>query len=147
MFFKHKYLTQPSVTPIDAVFRASEDLCQILKGLPPVKGDTRTAVDMLMDIFKNVGPKDETEVDKQHSRMGAAAEARTKSSKAEETGIWIEPDEAELVDDDLRTTRHVEIRHSGNHIQIQHWGRSLEDQMSSKTIAPDQEGCLDGNNC
>ena len=39
IFFKHKYLTQPSVTTTDAVLRSSDDLCQILKGLPPVKGD------------------------------------------------------------------------------------------------------------
>ena len=40
--------------------------------------------------------KDETEVDKQCSRMGAAAEERIKSNKAKETWISIEPDEGEL---------------------------------------------------
>ena len=59
---------------------------------------------MLMDIFKNVGAKDETKVDKQRSRMGAAAEERTKSNNAKETGIWVEPDEAELADDKLCIT-------------------------------------------
>ena len=82
MFFKHKHLTQPYVTPIDAVLRASDNLCQILKGLPPVKGKTRTAVDMLMNIFKNVGAKDETKVNKQRSRIGAAAVECTKLNKA-----------------------------------------------------------------
>ena len=73
MFFKHKYLTQPSVMPIDAVLRASDNVCQILKDLPPIKGDTRTAVDMLMGIFNNAGARDETKVDNQCSRIGAAA--------------------------------------------------------------------------
>ena len=90
-----------------------------LKGLSPVKGDTMTAVNMLMGIFKNVGAKEKTEVDKQRSRMGAAAAERTKkSNKAKETGIWIEPDTAELADDALRTTEQVEIRHSGNQFSL-----------------------------
>ena len=116
VFFKPKYLTKPSVTPACVVLRVPDDLCDVLQGTPSVKGQVRTAVDMLMDIFKNVGPKDETDIDKQRARMGAAAEARSKSSEAEETGIWIEPDEANLADDDLRTTEHVQIRHSGNHL-------------------------------
>ena len=67
-----------------------------------------------MDILKNVGTKDETEVDKQNSRMGATAEERTKLNKAKETVIWIELDKAELADDDLCTTEQFEIRHTGN---------------------------------
>ena len=57
---KHNYLTQPAVTPLDAVLRASDDLCEILKGKPTVKGETRTAVDMLIDIFIKAGGNDKT---------------------------------------------------------------------------------------
>ena len=86
-FFRHMYLTQPSVTPIDAVLHASTDVCQILKGVPPAKGDTRTDVNMLMEIFRDVGAKGKTEVDKQRSRVRAATEAHIKSNQAKETGI------------------------------------------------------------
>ena len=71
MFFKHKYLTQPSVTPLDGILRASDNLCDVLQGTPSVKGQVRTAVDMLMDIFNNVGKKDENEVDNQRANMSA----------------------------------------------------------------------------
>ena len=77
VFLDHKYLTQPSVTPNNAVLCASGTLCQIPKGLPPTNGDTRTSVDMLMDIFKNSGAKDDTKVDKQRTRMGTAATKQT----------------------------------------------------------------------
>ena len=52
VFFKHKYLTQPLVTPTDAILRATQDLCNVLKGKRALKGETRSAVDMLVDIFK-----------------------------------------------------------------------------------------------
>ena len=62
VFFKHKYLIQPAVTPLDIVLRASNDLCEFLKGKPFVKGKVRTAVDTPVEIFRNVGKKDENEV-------------------------------------------------------------------------------------
>ena len=43
-----------------------------------VKGQVRTTVDMLMDIFNNVGKKDENEVDNQRANRSAATEARSK---------------------------------------------------------------------
>jgi hypothetical protein len=82
VFLKHKYLTQPSVTLINAVLHAPDNLCQILKGLPPVKDDTRTAVDMLMNRFKNAGDKDETEVEKREARMETAATEQTQLGEA-----------------------------------------------------------------
>ena len=116
MFFKHKYLTQPSITPIDTVLRTPDDLYQILKGLPHVKSSTRTAMDMSMDIFKNVGTEDKTEVDKQQTRMGVVATQQTTSDHGEEKGGWIEPDEARLAYGDLQTTKNVQITKSGNNL-------------------------------
>ena len=52
VFFKHKYLTQPIITPTDAILRATQDLCDVLKGKQIVKGETRSAIDMLVDILK-----------------------------------------------------------------------------------------------
>ena len=54
VFFKHKYLTQTTVIAANAIVLASEDLCQVLRGLLHVKGDIRTAVKLFMDIFKGV---------------------------------------------------------------------------------------------
>ena len=116
MFFLHKCLTQPSVTPLDAVLRTSDDVCDVLRGTPSVKGQIRTAVDMLMDIFNNVDKKDESEVDNQRSNMSAATEAQSKSEKAKDKGVWIEPDEVNSADDDLRTKEHIKISHPGNHL-------------------------------
>ena len=67
VFFKHKYITQPALTPTDAILRASDDLGQILKGVLPVKGDTRTAVDLLVEIFTTIAKKD-TPIDVQRKK-------------------------------------------------------------------------------
>ena len=48
VFFKHKYLTQPSVTPLDVVVQATDDLGTVLKGRSPVKGAMRTAVELFL---------------------------------------------------------------------------------------------------
>ena len=72
VFFKHRYLMQPAMTQSDAILRASDNLCQVVKGLPPVKGDTRKAVDILMDIFRNHG-KNNTKIDDQRANMNWAA--------------------------------------------------------------------------
>ena len=69
-----------------------------------------------MNIFKNVGAKDETKVDKQRARMRVAATERTKSDKAEETDIWLDLDETGLAYDDLQTTEDIQITHPGNHL-------------------------------
>ena len=88
---------------------------------------------MLMDIFKNVGAKDKTEIVKKRARMGAAATERTKSNKAEETGIWIKLDEVELAADDLHTTTQVELRHLGNHL----FPRDNGNVAGQETVNPD----------
>ena len=43
--------------------------------------------------------------------MSEAAAERTKSDEEEAQGVWIEPDEADLASDDLRTTENVQISH------------------------------------
>ena len=101
MFFKHKYLTQPSVTPLDAIVQASDDLCSVLKGRPAVKGDMRTAVELLMDIFRQVDDKEKTDVDIQRANQGHAAAQRETTEQEELKGVWIKPDETELADNDL----------------------------------------------
>ena len=54
----------------------------MLRGKQIAKGTTRTAIDMLVDIFK--GYKGEpTKIDVQRARMKKAEEERAKSEKAE----------------------------------------------------------------
>ena len=48
--------------------------------------------------------------------MSAAAEARSKSEQVKDQGVWVEPDEVNLADDDLRTTQDINISHPSNHL-------------------------------
>ena len=48
--------------------------------------------------------------------MSAAAEARSESEQANVQGVWIEPDEVNLADDDLRMIEHIHISHPSNHL-------------------------------
>ena len=52
VFFKHKYLTMPTITPANALIRAADDLTDALTGVVPPPNMTRDAVDQLMRIFK-----------------------------------------------------------------------------------------------
>jgi hypothetical protein len=58
--------------------RESDDLCDIIIGQPPAKGEVGTDVDMLMDIFKKVVKKDENVIDNQRANMSDEAAVRNK---------------------------------------------------------------------
>jgi hypothetical protein len=51
-FFKHKYLTMPTITPADALICAADYLTDAISGLVPTPTGTQDAVDQLMVIFK-----------------------------------------------------------------------------------------------
>ncbi len=51
-FFKHKYLTLPTITPADALICAADYLTDTISGLVPTTTGTQDAVDQLMVIFK-----------------------------------------------------------------------------------------------
>ncbi len=51
-FFKHKYLTVPSLTPSDALIRAADNLTGTISGLIPTSTVTADVVDQLMEIYK-----------------------------------------------------------------------------------------------
>ncbi len=51
-FFKHKYLTMPTITPADALIRAADYLTDAILGLVPTPTGTQDAVDQLMAIYK-----------------------------------------------------------------------------------------------
>ena len=84
---------------------------QALKGNEPVKSETRTEIDHLIDIFKKAAKTVRTEVNDHRQRMNDAADMRTVTEENEVKGTWVEPDELNLGNDDLRTTKNVDIAH------------------------------------
>ena len=78
-FFKYKDLTQLAVTATDAILRAADDLTHVLKDRPAVKGETRAAVDLLMDIFKKVGDTKKTRMNIHQEDMANAGTNRADS--------------------------------------------------------------------
>ena len=79
VFFRHKYLTQPIITPTDAILRATQDLCDVLKGKRIVKGETRSAVDMRVVVFK--GYKGEPTNTNKHQEKTKKAALNKKNQK------------------------------------------------------------------
>ncbi len=51
-FFKHKYLTIPTITPADALICAADHITDAILGLVPTPTGMQDAVDQLMVIFK-----------------------------------------------------------------------------------------------
>ncbi len=51
VFFKHKYLTMPSITPADALIHAADYLTDAISGLIPTSTVTADVVDQLMEIY------------------------------------------------------------------------------------------------
>jgi hypothetical protein len=52
VFFRHKYLTMPTITPADALIKASENLIDTIAGLIPKPTVTADAIEQLMEIYK-----------------------------------------------------------------------------------------------
>ena len=52
VFFKHKYLTMPSITPADALIKAVDNLMDTITGLMPKNSVTVDAVEQLMEIYR-----------------------------------------------------------------------------------------------
>jgi hypothetical protein len=58
VFFKHKYLTMPTLTPSDALICASDNLTDAIAGIIPPPNMTTDAIDQLINIFKLQAKKD-----------------------------------------------------------------------------------------
>ena len=52
VFFRHKYITRPVITQSDAIWRATDNLINALRGKQVVKGGTRSAIDLLVDVLQ-----------------------------------------------------------------------------------------------
>ena len=73
-------------------------------------------MDIQMNIFNNVSKKDESDMDNQRANMSAAAAERAKPDEAKDQSVWIESDEVNLADDNLRTTEYIHNSHPSNHL-------------------------------
>ena len=70
VFFKHKYITQPTVTPADTIVKALDDLTNALKGRRNVKGEAQIEAlekidELLNNIPKHMEPERRQEQQKQ----------------------------------------------------------------------------------
>jgi hypothetical protein len=61
VFFKHKYLTMPSLTPADALIQAADNLTTALAGVIPPSSMTTEAIAQLISIFKTQAEKEKDE--------------------------------------------------------------------------------------
>ena len=88
VFFKHKYLTMPTMTPADALLKAGTYLTTALQGVLPKESVTQEAIQQLMNIYKLEAKKQHTHTDSQRVRKESALEQRVhkevESEKMEE---------------------------------------------------------------
>ena len=113
IFFKHRYLTQPTITDTDAILLASDNLYAAIKGVVPDSSPTKTAIAHLIDVFKGRTTAAKTEVDAQRVLRNKAQDQRvaTEASKDNNSGVWINPDNPRLAD----------YRRRRRHILLSHW--------------------------
>jgi hypothetical protein len=52
VFFKHKYLTMPTITPADALIKAADKLVDAITGVIPKNSITEDVVLQLMSIYR-----------------------------------------------------------------------------------------------
>ena len=76
VFFKHKYLTQPSFTTNDALIAAADKLTAAIAGVIPTTTSTQAGIQQLLDIFKKQANAAKDDVTAQRVRMKDAASQR-----------------------------------------------------------------------
>ena len=84
VFFKHKYLTMPTITNADALLQAASDMSTALQGGVAQSLETRDAIAALMKIFKKNAEEAklaEDAANPQRVRMQRAAEQRVALEK------------------------------------------------------------------
>ena len=83
VFFKHKYLTWPTITATDALLQAGDNICNALANIAPATDKTRRAIDFLMDIFKGQAKKNESGTNTQRVCMEASQAQRVVADESE----------------------------------------------------------------
>jgi hypothetical protein len=83
VFFKHKYLTQPTITTSDALLKAADDLSNAVKGVIPQKGATMEALEQLVNIFKKQAREKEDSATRQKVHKENALTQRVQMEEAQ----------------------------------------------------------------
>jgi len=85
LFFKHKYLTQPTITTSDALIKAADDLSKAVNGVIPQKGATMEDLEQLVDIFKQQAKEKEDSATRQRVHKENALTQRVQMEEAQMT--------------------------------------------------------------
>ncbi|MBM5801495.1 MAG: hypothetical protein FJ077_11840 [Cyanobacteria bacterium K_DeepCast_35m_m2_023] len=81
VFFKHKYITQPTVTQADIIVKALDDLTQALKGRRNVSGAVEIeALEKIDELLNNI-PKQLSPVEQRERRTQVTVDATTAPPK------------------------------------------------------------------
>ena len=80
VFFKHKYLTMPTITPEAALLKAVDDLKNAIEGKIPPSLQTKEGVKQLMKIFKGYATESTDHTAKTDTIREDAAEQRLSSN-------------------------------------------------------------------
>jgi hypothetical protein len=81
VFFKHKYLTMPTITPADALILAADNLTAAIAGVVPPPNMTVDAIDQLMNIFKLQAEKEKNEATIQRVLKDCAQAERVRTAE------------------------------------------------------------------
>ena len=137
--FKHKYLTQPTITETDALLQAGDDICNAQTNISPATDKTQREIDFLMHIFKGQAKKNESVTDTQRVDSESAQAQRTIADEAEQTSC-VQSEEMIMYNDDLRTTKYLELYYPSKDATINNGAtasiRKDESTPASNTIAP-----------
>ena len=82
VFFKHKYLTQPTFTSHDALIVAADKLADAFKGAMPKDSTTENGIKLLLDIFKQQANVARDRLDAKAKRLNDAATQRVLDKEA-----------------------------------------------------------------
>ena len=100
IFFKHKYLTLPTITNADALLKSAEDMTTALKGGIPQTSETTAAIQALLAIYKenaNAEKEKENAANSQRVRMNEARTQRVLEEIKQATSTAVPPMETEVV--------------------------------------------------
>ena len=96
VFFKHKYLTMPTITPTDALIRAADNLTDAITGIVPPPNMTTDAIDQLITIFKSQA---------ENAKDTATAQRVLNKGRAQAQRVLTEANHQE--DIEVPTTQHI----------------------------------------
>ena len=102
VFFKHKYLTMPTLTTADALIRAADSLTAAIDRTNPKPGMTRDDIDQLINIFKAQAEKEKDTVTAQRVAKERAQAERVRNEQTSTTTpteeMWFEIDTYPAID-------------------------------------------------